>query len=164
MTNRERVILTLNHKEPDKIPHAIGSVGSNINVKLYAKLLDYFGIKGEIAVCGNKHAQTALVSEIFLQKLECDIRALSGITKSENQNREWEDPENWFYEDAWGTVFRMPKISGHYFDLHKAPREGSFDNDDDTQYQLPAPPVVVSGAVEKAKKHRDAGYPVVVQS
>ena len=164
MTSRERLMLTLNHNEPDKIPHAIGSVGSNINIKLYAKLLDYFGINGESIVCGNKHAQTAASSEIFLKKLQCDVRALPGITKSDWRNKEWEDNDNLYYEDAWGTVFRMPKSGGFYFDLYKAPRENSFDNLNDVPFELPAPPAAVPGAAENAKALLKAGYPVIAQS
>ncbi|MCL2318596.1 MAG: hypothetical protein FWC45_00815, partial [Treponema sp.] len=162
MTSRERLMLVLNHKEADKVPHSIGSAGSNINLRLYAKLLDYFDIKGEDVVCGSKVSQTARASETFLQKLQCDVRTLDELLKSGKSGRVWEDRESMYLEDNWRTVYRMPKVSGHYFDLYKVPMEGCLDSDDDTPYQFPPLPAVLPDAAEHAKKIQEAGFPVVV--
>ena len=44
MTSRERVISSINHKEPDRVPIDIGSTANNFTVGLFKKLKDYFGV------------------------------------------------------------------------------------------------------------------------
>ena len=162
MTSRERLMMVLNHKEADKVPHSIGSAGSHINLKLYAKLLDYFGIKGESITGTDTISQVARSSETFLQKLQCDVRIPSQVLKYEKPSEYWEDHESMYLKDNWGTVYRMPKISGHYFDLYKVPMEGRLDNENDVPYQFPALPVLAPNAAEQAGKIQEAGFPVVI--
>lgn len=38
MNNKQRVIDSLNHKQPDKVPYSIG-----FTVKAHEKMIDYFG-------------------------------------------------------------------------------------------------------------------------
>ena len=162
MTSKERLMTALNHREPDKIPHAIGSAGNNINVNLYKELLNHFGIKDENNKTLRKHFQTVSSCEMLLQKIHCDVRELSGVTKTEGTTREWEDRESFFSQDEWGAVYRMPKSSGYYYDLYKASRERTFENENDEPYEFPGPPAVLTGSVEKAKALKEAGYPVVI--
>ena len=53
MNSRERVLCTLNHQEPDRIPLDLGSGHCCKFTKyFYVKLLDYFGIKEEkLEIC-----------------------------------------------------------------------------------------------------------------
>jgi uroporphyrinogen decarboxylase len=45
MNSRERVNVTLNHKEPDKVPIDLGGNQSSIHILAYKKLLEYLEIK-----------------------------------------------------------------------------------------------------------------------
>src|SRR5512143_3746886 len=45
LTSRERVILTLDHKEPDRVPIDLGSIASTIRtVDAYDRLKEYLGL------------------------------------------------------------------------------------------------------------------------
>ncbi|MGE5614899.1 MAG: uroporphyrinogen decarboxylase family protein [Bacillota bacterium] len=44
MKARERVLLALNHREPDRVPLDIGSTANNFTLELFNKLKDYFKI------------------------------------------------------------------------------------------------------------------------
>jgi uroporphyrinogen decarboxylase len=45
MTSRERVLLTLEHREADRVPLDIGSTANNFTKGLFSQLTEYFDIK-----------------------------------------------------------------------------------------------------------------------
>lgn len=45
MTSRERVLMALNHQEPDRVPIDIGSTANNFTKGLFEKLIEHFEIK-----------------------------------------------------------------------------------------------------------------------
>jgi uroporphyrinogen decarboxylase len=93
--------------------------------------------------------------------VECDIRAPSPITKRDKPLKEWEENESYFYQDEWGTVLRMPKGHGFYYDLYKPPMEGCLD-DEDNRYDLPDIPDMAPGVAEQAKAYQEKGFPVII--
>jgi len=44
LTSRERVLLTLNHKEPDRVPIALGGSANHLSEQRYDVLRDHFGL------------------------------------------------------------------------------------------------------------------------
>ena len=160
MTPKERVMAALNHREADRVPLDLGAAQScKISLGLYSKLLEHFGIKEEI-ICCSKTSQTAYGSDALMKKLECDVRAPFPVQKS-HPPEEWEDPEGFFLKDAWGTVLRMPKKGGHYYDLVAVPMKGCLDNSED-EYTFPPVPGIAPGAAEQARAFQEEGYPVVI--
>jgi len=95
-----------------------------------------------------------------LKKLECDFRAPFPIQMGAPPE-EWDDGESFFLRDSWGTVSRMPKKGGHYYDLVSAPMEGNLDNED-SKYTFPPVPEIAPEAVTQARAYQEAGYPVIV--
>ena len=161
MTNKERIMIILQHKEADRVPLDLGVAGAcQISLVLYKKLLDYFGIKEDI-ICSNKISQMALASDKFLQKLECDVRSPFPLHVLPNPPREWEDQDGFFIQDSWGAISRMPKEKGYYYDLVEPPMAGSLDDDSKT-YNFPPIPDIAPKAVEQAKAYQEAGYPVIL--
>jgi len=73
MTHRERVLMALDHKDPDRIPVDLGSYPSatSINVRAYEKLLARFGFQRELRV-GSVYYFTAEVDEDILDRLGVD--------------------------------------------------------------------------------------------
>ena len=150
----------LNHKEADRVPLDLGAAQScKISLSLYPKLLEYFGIQEDV-ICCHKIAQLAYASEAFLRKLECDVRTPFPVQKTA-QSEQWEDAEGFFLRDAWGTVMRMPKKGGHYYDMAAAPLAGSINNEEDT-YAFPPVPDIEPQAAAQARAYQQAGYPVVI--
>lgn len=45
MNSRERLMVSLNHSEPDKVPIDLGDNITGIHITAYHKLLDYLGIE-----------------------------------------------------------------------------------------------------------------------
>ena len=149
----------LNHKEADRVPLDLGAAQScKISLGLYPKLLAYFGIQEDV-ICCHKTAQLANTSETFLKKFECDVRTPFPLQKKVSLE-EWEDAEGFFLRDVWGTVLRMPKKGGHYYDMFSAPLAGSID--EETTYTFPLVPEIAPEAVAQARAYQEAGYPVVI--
>ncbi len=48
MNSRERVMATLNHTEPDKVPIDLGDSITEIHITAYRNLLDYLGIEDNL--------------------------------------------------------------------------------------------------------------------
>ena len=119
VTQRERVILALSHKEPDRVPIDLGGSNcSTIHIDAYRKLLKYLGIKdrstGEPA---DMIQQVVLnLSEELLERLGVDTRSI--YVGAPDNKRGWVK-ENEF-EDEWGIIWRRPK-GGYYFDLSYSP-------------------------------------------
>ena len=161
MTSKERLMTVIQHKEADRVPLDLGVGGScKISLKLYKKLLDYFGIKEEVACC-NKLIQMALASDKFLEVMECDARTPFPVQIASKPLKEWEDDDGYFMQDDWGTISRMPKVNGHYYDLVGPPMAGTLD-DDSKEYTFPEVPEINHKAVVQAKAYQEAGYPVIL--
>jgi hypothetical protein len=45
MTPRERVLATLNHKEPDRVPITLGGSANHLTEQRYVLLRDHFGVQ-----------------------------------------------------------------------------------------------------------------------
>lgn len=79
MTSRERVMTTLRHQEPDRIPFDLGSTGSTgINADAYARLRRRLGLPERPVVLTDIKQNLALVEEDVLARLEVDTRGVQG--------------------------------------------------------------------------------------
>jgi len=47
MNSRERVLTTLNHREPDKVPLDFGGNQSSIHIHAYKRLINHLGIEDD---------------------------------------------------------------------------------------------------------------------
>ncbi len=75
MTSRERILTTISHREPDRVPYDLGSLGpSGISIQAYRNLLQHIQ-SGEKAKVGDIASQRAKLSEDFLQRFRVDTRA-----------------------------------------------------------------------------------------
>ena len=73
LTHRERVLMALDHKEPDRVPVDLGGypTATSINVRAYEKLLARFGFQRDLRV-GSTYYFTAEVDEDILDRLDAD--------------------------------------------------------------------------------------------
>ena len=76
MNSRERVIATLNHTEPDKVPIDLGDNVTGIHITAYRNLLEYLGIEDKNIRFSNFAGQTVVPCEELLQRFEIDTRYL----------------------------------------------------------------------------------------
>ena len=78
MTSRERVLTTLQHKEPDKVPLDLGSSrATTIHGITYNKLKKFLGINSGSTKIYNIWQQIALVEEELLKRFEIDVVPLN---------------------------------------------------------------------------------------
>ena len=84
MNSRERVKLTLNHKEPDKVPLDLGGNTTGIHLKAYLRLLDYLEIEDKNIQYSDFVQQLVNPCEEVLVRFNIDtryIRPLGGMIK-----------------------------------------------------------------------------------
>ncbi len=122
MTSRERILTSLGHQEPDRIPFDIGStLVTGITSTAYKNLLSYLGIKKEEIAIQDMIQQLAVVDEEVLQRLKVDTRGVFLRDFCAWQPEIKEGKDYFYFDDAWGISWRMPKTAGHYYDMYKHP-------------------------------------------
>ena len=118
MTPRERVMATLNHQEPDRVPIDLGqATGDGITLGAYRNLLRHLGLDDGRIQVKDKRGQTARVDEEVLRRFRVDVRGM-GLGAPENWKDVWLDDHT--YQDEWGVVRTKPP-GALYYDLVRAP-------------------------------------------
>jgi uroporphyrinogen decarboxylase len=158
-TNRERVLMALNHKEADKVPIDFGSTRSTgINALAYYKLKEYMKLTGPVRVYDVKQLlgdPDPEVLEFFqsdciqLHRLSPSARVRLDAWKSEilmDGNRyevpqnfsptELEDGSHAIVDDHGRIVMKRPK-GGLYFDDAYAPLADASENSDIDHFSYP---------------------------
>ena len=102
MTSRERVLASLNHKEPDRLPIDLsGHRSSGIAAMAYARLRDYLGLPKKPIRVYDPVQQLAIVDEDVLQRFRVDTIELGRAFALEDKYwAEWVLPD--------GTPCLMP--------------------------------------------------------
>jgi uroporphyrinogen decarboxylase len=137
MTSRERVLTTLDHKEPDKIPIDLGgTLVTGISIKSYTKLMDRLGFNGKREDrIFDKIQQLALIDERLLDRLEVDFRTVYAKSPPGFQQKEWEDENNFYFQHEYDITLTMPK-DGYYYDFTGFPLD-PFNEKTYNNYKLP---------------------------
>ncbi|NOZ62837.1 MAG: methyltransferase [Calditrichaeota bacterium] len=90
MTSRERVLCTLRHEEPDKVPIDLGAMRSTgIMAIAYNKLKKYLGVEGGNTIVYDIGQQLAEPEPEILQRFQVDVIDLSNTLG--NPGPEWKD-------------------------------------------------------------------------
>ncbi|MBU4313335.1 MAG: hypothetical protein KJ821_00860 [Actinobacteria bacterium] len=106
MNCRERVIATLNHNEPDRIPLDLGgTIVSSITKNAYIVLKKYLGLEIEKVKILDHVQQLPYIDEELLQKLNVDIRMISADYNSNAEQQYFEEGDYYCFYDRWGIYF-----------------------------------------------------------
>jgi len=165
MTARERVLTTLQHKEPDRISLDLGSTKvTGIHKVAYQRLRPALGLEEREPIIYDTNQQMALVEDDVLKALEVDTRGLLSKSSSTWKFETTEDEEYIYYTDEWGMTRRMPKENGRYFDLFRHPLEESETPEDIAKYPWPNPtdPARFEGLEDEALNLRKTGAAVIL--
>ena len=105
MTPRQRVLATLDHRQPDRIPIVIGvSNATGIKMKPYRRLKAVASIEAPDRYLYDwPELGTALVDEATLQRLHSDVRGVWDRFPRETYQRNQERPAHADYIDDWGS-------------------------------------------------------------
>jgi len=165
MTSRERVLASLHHQEPDRVPFDLGStLVTGITRIPYESLLSYFGAeRSKIEIC-DIIQQLVVVDEDILQKLKVDTRGFLLKDFSSWQLQTREDKQYSYFTDAWGIIWRMPKKGGYYYDMCYHPLKNA-STEDIRNYAWPDPfdHTRIEGLREKIEEKKRE-YPIILGS
>lgn len=145
MESRERVLKSLEHKEPDRIPIDMGSPVTSIHIEAYTKLKKYLGINKTKPRIQDNMQQVVEVDEPILQRFAVDTRHLCLKPKR------WQRLPDGNYIDEWGIKYKKPERS-YYYDMYEHPLANATIEDLD-KYSWPDPddPRRVEGLKERAE-------------
>ncbi len=126
MNSRDRLLQTVNHIEPDRIPYDLGSTQlTGISITAYQNLRDYLELAEEETMISDVIQQLAAPGEDLLEKLNVDTRGLFPYTSHNRYDRSQliVKGDYWYYKDEWGLGFHFPKVNGHWYSLVESPLE-----------------------------------------
>ncbi len=177
MDSRTRLLNTVNHIEPDRIPYDLaGSHVSGITLKAYNNLREYLGLQPDDSQMADMVQQVVVPGSDLLEKLNVDTRGLFPLC-SHNiplpmYSDKWhqyheETDDGWRYPDEWGITQFFPKQNGLYYSIAEYPLDG-FDVTVEQVDALALPDGGESwrfdGLAEKAEQFRKEGKAVIVKS
>jgi uroporphyrinogen decarboxylase len=155
MNTRERVLLALNHKEPDLVPLDIGATfvtGIHRNANLRWRQALKLPTK-EIRLL-EIIQQIAWVEDDMVEALGIDAKPLTAGGSLTFQLELQDRGDETFFYDEWGIGWRMPKGYGLYYDMFHHPLAGKITIEDIDMSPAPDPtnPARFEGMSERARK------------
>jgi uroporphyrinogen decarboxylase len=169
MNSRERILETINHREPDHVPFDLaGTTWTGITNGAYQNLRIFLGKGSEEPRWSDMVQQIVIPSEDILEIFEVDTRGLFPLT---SHNRDVykkliDKGENWEYFDEWGFTHHFPKTNGLWFSLVKHPMENiQPEVKEINEYHWPeaSDKDRIRGLHEKAIRFRDQGKIVLIK-
>jgi uroporphyrinogen decarboxylase len=65
LTSRERVLASLEHREPDRVPLCLGASGASVTDAVYFKLKEHFGIEGDVEPFRSGHGDNIYDPRVY---------------------------------------------------------------------------------------------------
>jgi uroporphyrinogen decarboxylase len=157
---RERVLLALNHREPDRVPIDLGTGNAtSITVPAYERLKSHLNIYSPTQIM-DRSFQVVDIEESILQLFSVDTRKLS-LGKHDN----WQDIElpDDCYQDEWGIIRRRSEFT-YTYDVIKSPLSGEIGVLDILNYSWPDPhdPGLFRGLTERANALYSTPFAIVL--
>ncbi len=140
MNSREWIIITLNHKEPDRVPLDIGGTDvTGITLGAYKGLLRYHGKSRKDIKFVDIVQQVAKVDEQMLEEFRIDTRGIFSQSSSSWQLKISDENNHTSFVDEWGIRWVMPKKYGRYYDMSSHPLSGEKTLEEIENYSWPDP-------------------------
>jgi len=168
MTHRNRLLTTLDHREPDRVPLDLASTQvTGIHTIAHRELRKALGLPSNGAQLCDSIQQLALPDDDLIERLGVDARGLFPLN-SHNWNVHEEDRgDHWIYRDEWGITHRRSKPEGLYHTIVQVPLSGpGLTAQEIERHYWPdmADPRRIAGLREQAMRFRLQGYGVVLKS
>jgi uroporphyrinogen decarboxylase len=159
MTSRERVLKSLSHEIPDRVPIDLGGFQTGIHRIAYERLINHLSIEDEITIM-DPVQQLAKPCEELLQRFHVDIRYITAhgpdgfdgsIKHIQRNGRLWHD-----LRDEFGVVWSMPDDQKLYMDISHHPlAEATIDDLDGFPFPDGSDPTRFTGVRDTALKMRN---------
>jgi uroporphyrinogen decarboxylase len=154
LTSRERVLKTINHESPDRIPIDLGAtINSSMVKEVYDELKKHLNLPSSETEFMDLTQRSVKIEDVVHHYFATDIR---GVVpgKSAKMKIEWLD-ENTFI-DEWGVKRNKPK-DGYYYEQREFPLAGDISKQDILKYNWPDPddPQITDGLKKEVKEIRE---------
>lgn len=117
MTSRSRVMQSLNHQEPDRVPIDLGAtIVSSITRSAYQDLKKHLGMPLEEIRMLDYVQQLPYLTDDLMKRFGVDFRMVQLPAATAPGLNLFEDGEYYAFIDRWGSKLHMPKEGGLYFD------------------------------------------------
>jgi uroporphyrinogen decarboxylase len=113
MNSRQRVLHSINHQIPDRVPIDFGGFQSGIHKRAYLKLLKYFGIKDNLNIL-DPIQQLAEPCEELLQRFHADIRYISSQKPLKQITSD-------SIQDEFGIIWKIQDPQQNYMNISHHP-------------------------------------------
>jgi uroporphyrinogen decarboxylase len=167
LTSRERLLKTLAHQEPDRVPLDLGSTQvTGIHVLAYHRLREALGLPPVTAQICDYIQGLALPDPDVIERLGVDVRGLFPLNSHNWKIVEREDGEYLTYHDEWDITHRKPRLDGLYYSLWKVPLDSpELTIQDIARHPWPRmdDPQRIAGLRQQAESYRAAGYAVILK-
>jgi uroporphyrinogen decarboxylase len=165
MNSRERMLATLAHHEPDRIPFDLGSTPmTGIHISAYQALRTGLRLPPVPENISDTIQQLANVDEDIHQALKTDIRFVTPLPSGTYNLAFREEGDYTVYSDEFGVGWRKPRTGGFYYDMYRHPFEKAAQVADVRDHPWPDPldDNRFKGLREGALAAHDAGFAVVL--
>ena len=167
-TSRQRVLDTLNRREPDRIPFDLGSsIETGMTAQAYQGLLELLGLTEEpdetLPNLFLTAAGIAQIPENILHQLKVDVRgSLIQLPSEPEPELGFENETTLVYHDEWGIKWAKPP-SSLYMDPVGAPLKGELTVERLARYPWPNPDQEgrYTGLRKEVERLRDTGCAVM---
>jgi len=158
MARRERVVVALDHKEPDRVP-----LSMSITIKAYDNLKKYLGIDLEEDLNPGRWTEVP-IHPLVAEKFGLDVIWLP-TGKAHKKPRQSDDPNKWY--DGWGVEWtKIPLTGGGYYnEMTCAPLKDATVHDlEDFDWPDPFDPGITEGVREYYKHiHNDTEFAILTK-
>ena len=140
-TSYERVMTTLEHREPDRIPLDVGgTMVTGINVNAMQRLRMYLGLIGD-AVVLDQVTQMARTDDDLIERLKVDVKNVAPKPPSVPGLQKHLGIDDGYDRliDEFGIGWQMPVSAGLYYDLYHHPLAHAETIKDVETYPWPDP-------------------------
>ena len=153
MKPRERVMLALNHQEPDRIPIDLGAtIVSSIVKSTYIPLKQTLDLEVEDIKMLDHVQQLPYVDEALLKRFDVDFRMVQLPSATVPGLNIFEEGNYYAFIDRWGSKLHMPKEGGLYYDWVDFPiKEPTLEALDTYKWPRPDPPELIDRLAEQAR-------------
>ena len=149
MTPRERVLTSLNHEEPDRVPLDLGGMATTIEAVPYNELKKYLGIRSETKLFLRDHVDPP---EEILERFGIDTRYVR--MKPPRNFKIQIDSDN-SYLDEWGTRWKKPESSLYWDPVDYPLKDATIEDLETHNWPDPHDPGRTEGLREEAKWLRE---------
>jgi uroporphyrinogen decarboxylase len=125
MKSSERLNVTLNHKEPDRVPYDLASTTvTGINKKAFVRAMEYRGLSPEFEKKEIDPIQQIVTPvEETLKQLKSDTRRIGSRRIPDFEKIITVKNGVWELTDSWGCLWKMDESKDFYFNQYSYPME-----------------------------------------